>query len=90
MKKVPKKLAKAIELLRSGRVKFIGKIGSSLYFKVFSNKEHEVIFKLRDKKWLCDCEYFSIKGKECSHIKACKLWLLKFPDTLKLSMKESM
>ncbi len=57
-------------------VEFRGKVGSSLYFNVFSSgRVHEVIYRIPTNRWLCDCEYFSIKGRDCSHIIACKFWL---------------
>jgi len=70
------KYYKARRLVMENRVKFVGLIGSSLYFSVKSKeREHKVIFRIPTRKWLCDCEYFSIKAKDCSHIIACKLWL---------------
>jgi len=59
-------------------VDFRGKTGSSLYFYVRSGRrEHEVIYRIPTGKWLCDCEYFSIKARDCSHILACKFWLMR-------------
>ena len=68
------KFRKARRLLAS--VEFRGRVGSSLYFYVRSgDRVHEVIYRIPTKKWLCDCEYFSIKARDCSHILACKMWL---------------
>ena len=71
------KFVKAKELADSGKVVFEGLVGSSLYFKVISTSEHQVIFRITTNRWLCNCEYFSIKSRDCSHILACKYWLLK-------------
>ncbi len=68
-----KKEEKAYKLFHAGKVKFLGRIGSSLYFLVFSSRTHEVIFRIPTGRWLCDCEFFSVTGKECSHILAAKL-----------------
>lgn len=71
-----KKYDKARLLKDEERVEFEGQMGSSLYFKVLSGeKEHQVIFRGPTKQWLCDCQYFVMKAKSCSHVLACKLIL---------------
>ena len=75
------KFQKAKALADSGKVEFKGLIGSSLYFIVHSNEDHQVIFRVINHKWLCDCKYSALYEKDCSHILACKYWLQK-RDTL--------
>ena len=65
---------KARKLVEEDRVSVEAK-GSSLYFIVRSTRVHEVIYNGKTKRWICDCPYFSVKGKECSHILAAKLYL---------------
>lgn len=55
------------------------KIGESYYFTIHGNRDHEVIFNSGG-KWLCDCEWSSIKGGECSHISAARMALKKVLD----------
>ena len=78
-----KKYDKARMLKEENKVEFEGQMGSSLYFKVFSGKEaYSVVFRGPGKQWLCECQYFVIKGKTCSHVLACKLWLKEHRDKL--------
>lgn len=57
----------------------------SIFFKVNSKEEYSIIWNKEQDKWSCTCIFFSsfAKGKkdlvykECSHIKACKLFLDK-------------
>jgi hypothetical protein len=46
-----------------------------IHFIVFSKTQHSVIFDKEKKEWSCDCQFFSLKQRECSHILACKLFL---------------
>ena len=73
----PSKYRKARELVRNQKVRCEGLIGSSVYFKVQTDSLHDVIFKIPGRKWLCDCEYYTRKGKDCSHILACKMFLIE-------------
>jgi hypothetical protein len=69
------KFAKAQKLTEDDRVKFEGLVGSSLYFQVFTDNEHQVIFRITNNRWMCDCQWSSLHKKDCSHILACKQWL---------------
>lgn len=69
------KFKKAKGLAEGGKVQFKGLVGSSLYFTVFSNSDHEVIFRITNNRWMCDCEYYTRKNLDCSHVLACKYWL---------------
>ncbi|MDI6806394.1 MAG: SWIM zinc finger domain-containing protein [Candidatus Aenigmarchaeota archaeon] len=46
-----------------------------IHFTVLSKDLHSVIFDKKEKSWSCDCQFFSLKQKPCSHILACKLYL---------------
>ena len=44
------------------------------HFKVSgTSEEHSVIFDKRTGKYDCDCRFFTLRQKECSHILACKM-----------------
>lgn len=63
---------KAGKLLESGKVSLDKEAGGSVYFAVAG---HDIIYRLAQKKWMCDCEFFSVKTKYCSHILAVHLFL---------------
>ncbi len=64
---------KARRILREGRVRLDFKSEKRIYFTVYSREVHSVIFDRERNEFNCDCKYFSVKQKECSHIIACKL-----------------
>jgi hypothetical protein len=66
---------KARKLFREGRVRLDFESEKRIYFTVYSRDVHSVIFDKEKNDFKCDCKYFSVKQKECSHIKACKLLL---------------
>jgi hypothetical protein len=66
---------KARKLFREGRVRLDFESEKRIYFTVYSRDVHSVIFDKERNEFKCDCKYFSVKQKECSHIKACKLLL---------------
>ena len=66
---------KGRHLFFTGKVKLDLETKKRIFFTVLSNEKHSVIYDKEKKKWECDCKYFSLKGKECSHIIACKLLL---------------
>ena len=66
---------KGEQLFREGRVKKDLETDKRTFFTVTSSEKHSVIFDKRKNKWECDCKYFTLKQKECSHIYACKLYL---------------
>jgi len=70
------KFKKAKGLTEANKVTYLGLIGSSLYFSVLSNSEHQVIFRIVNNRWMCDCEWSALHTeKTCSHIIAAKQWL---------------
>jgi uncharacterized Zn finger protein len=63
-------------LFKSGKVKKDVETEKRIYFKVEGEtEEHSVIFDKNKKSFICDCSYFSLKFKECSHIHAVKLFI---------------
>lgn len=81
MKKIIMKISKEVEmkakkLLREGKIKKEIETERRIHFKVQGEtEEHSVIFDKIEKKFLCDCPYFTLKEKYCSHIEAVKLFL---------------
>jgi predicted nucleic acid-binding OB-fold protein len=66
---------KARKLFREERVRLDFESEKRIYFTVYSRDVHSVIFDKEKNEFKCDCKYFSVKQRECSHIKACKLLL---------------
>jgi len=66
---------KARKLFREGRVRLDFESEKRIYFTVYSRDVHSVIFDKEKNEFKCDCKYFSVKQRECSHIKASKLLL---------------
>jgi predicted nucleic acid-binding OB-fold protein len=66
---------KARRLFREGRVRKDFESEKRIYFTVYSREVHSVILHREKNEFKCDCKYFSVKQKECSHIKACKLFI---------------
>lgn len=69
------RVIKAIELYENGKVSKQGRAGESIYFTVNSNSPHEVIYRIRQNQFLCDCRHFAMKGSQCSHILAVRLFM---------------
>jgi hypothetical protein len=69
------KFVKAKKLSEEGNVEFKGLVGSSLYFRVRSNSDHQVLFRVTNSRWMCDCEWSALHKEDCSHILAAKQWL---------------
>ena len=67
------RVTKAIELYGRGAVTKDSRAGDSIYFTVRSNGTHEVIYRIRQNRFLCDCRHFAMKGSHCSHILAARL-----------------
>ena len=65
---------KGIRLFRTDSVKKELDTDRRAYFAVHGETEkHSVIFDKTRNMWSCDCKFNSMKGRECSHIYACKL-----------------
>lgn len=67
---------KAQLLVKEGRVKKELETDKRIHFKVKGEtEEHSVIYDKEKDEYSCDCKYFSLKQKECSHILGCKIML---------------
>ena len=66
---------KAYWLFRSGKVRKDMESEKRIFFSVFSRETHSVIFDKDKNEFSCDCNYFSLHFKPCSHIIAVKLFL---------------
>jgi hypothetical protein len=65
---------KAKKLLKEGKVKKEVETEKRIHFKVQGETEtHSVIFDKKSGEWECDCQYSTLREKECSHILACKI-----------------
>lgn len=75
MEKVSKEIReKGLLLVKLGKVKKEIEAEKRIYFKVFGETEtHSVIFDKEKKEWKCDCPYFTLHQKICSHIFAANL-----------------
>ncbi len=59
---------KAKKLTSSVKVDFIS--ARNIYFSVISKEKHSVIYSFLKGQWSCDCKYFALNHKICSHILA--------------------
>jgi hypothetical protein len=67
---------KAYWLFKQGNVKKELETDKRIHFLVKSEDEkHFVIFDKVKREFTCDCYYFSLHQKDCSHILASKMWL---------------
>jgi uncharacterized Zn finger protein len=75
MEDVSKKIEKkGLELFKSGRIKKEVETDKRIHFKVQGETEvHSVIFDKEKDRWECDCRYFALNRKKCSHIVSAEL-----------------
>ncbi|MEM5854636.1 MAG: hypothetical protein QXG39_06970 [Candidatus Aenigmatarchaeota archaeon] len=67
---------KARKLFEGKKIKKEIETDKRIHFRVQGDTdEHFVIFDKDRRKFSCDCPYFSLKEKSCSHIEAVKLFL---------------
>lgn len=66
---------KSKNFVENGKVLKEIETSQRIHFTVFSKDLHSVIFDKKEKNWRCDCQFFSLKQRPCSHILACKLYL---------------
>lgn len=65
---------KAEILVRDGKVKKDLDTEKRVYFEVNGDSEnHSVIFDKKTGEFFCDCRYFTLNQRECSHILAAKM-----------------
>jgi len=63
-------------LFKQGKVKKEIETDKRIHFTVDTDsKNHSVIYDKIKGDWSCDCSYYSLKFKDCSHIIACRLFL---------------
>jgi hypothetical protein len=83
MKNISKKVKeKAYSLLSKGKVSKELETERRIHFKVVSRDVHSVIFDKEKKLWECDCRFFALKQKYCSHILAADLFLKEKARTI--------
>ncbi len=69
-------IKKGYELFKKGRIKLLVNTNKRMHFEVIGASDiHYVTYDKLSKKFTCDCQYFSLHQKECSHIIAVKLFL---------------
>jgi len=67
---------KGLKLFKEGKVKKELETDKRIHFRVIGETEtHFVIYDKQKREFNCDCKYNSLKGKICSHIIACQLYL---------------
>ena len=65
---------KGYTLFKNGNVKKELETAKRIHFKVVGETEtHSVIFDKIKNEWGCDCRFFALKERGCSHIYAAKL-----------------
>lgn len=73
-KKYHSRAKKALKI--SDTVELVLDTSQRKYFRVMGEtKEHEVIYNKRKNIWICDCPYFTMKSKYCSHILSVHVFL---------------
>lgn len=61
-------------LFKQGKVKKELETNRRIHFTVDSDLEkHSIIFDKIRNSYSCDCDFYSLKFKDCSHIVGCKL-----------------
>lgn len=67
---------KAKKILDNNNVTIEATTGNAVYFDVkVKDKVYNVFYLIRLNKWNCNCRWFSLKVKNCSHIIACKSFI---------------
>ncbi len=74
-------------LFRKGKVRKVLETDRRIHFEVEGETDiHSVIFDKIRKTFNCDCPYFSLHQKACSHIVAVKLFLRRLGLKIKLDV----
>jgi len=67
---------KAKQLFEEGKIIKDLETGKRIHFKVMGTEDmHSVIFDKKNKEFICDCPYFTLKRRYCSHIEAARVLL---------------
>ena len=73
---------KALQLFADGKVKEVLATDRRLHFSVQGETEkHSMIFDRQKNEWSCDCRFFALTQKPCSHIAAAKLSMKNTNET---------
>lgn len=81
MKTSRKTERKGYWLFKQGKVKKEIETDKRVHLVVQSkDKDHSVIFDKKKKEFSCDCEFYSLHLKTCSHILASQLYLKENED----------
>lgn len=68
-------------LFRNKKVRIEMITPKRIHFKVVGASDvHQVIYSKEKNLWSCDCKYFTLKSRQCSHIYASK----KLLETLQI------
>jgi predicted nucleic acid-binding Zn finger protein len=59
---------KAKSLINSVSLEYVSQ--RNIFFLVKSKENHSVVYSALKEKWFCDCKYFALHNKPCSHILA--------------------
>ena len=71
-------IKKGTNLFSDGRVKKEIETNRRTHFSVQGETErHSVIFDKEKNDWSCDCRYFALTQRDCSHIFAARMSLAK-------------
>ena len=65
---------KAIDIVTQHKLQKLFETDKRAHYSVVGETEtHSVILDKEKKKFTCDCKFFALQEKECSHIIACRL-----------------
>lgn len=64
-------------LFKNGKVKKEVDTPKRIHFTVINDgkENRQVMYDKKKDSWSCDCRYYALKLKDCSHILACKLFM---------------
>ena len=63
-------------LFKNGKVRKEVDTPKRIHFTIFNDEENrQVMYDKTKDCWSCDCRFYALKLKDCSHIIACKLFM---------------
>ena len=75
-------ITRAEGIIKEGHIRITGWGRFRLHFTVLTNKKHYVFYDRMKNRWHCDCNYYTVQGKLCSHIIASKFYLKKIATVM--------
>jgi len=78
-------ILKAKKLIKNKDLQLNFLVNKKAYFKV---KNYSILIDLRNKKFICDCNYFILRKKYCSHILASLFYLFGEVNTIYQFLKK--